>query len=488
MIGTTVDRNPITLTKIGKGSYGQVYQKNSNTVVKECDKYDRTGLCGHMALELSTITELSILNIDGLKNTPKIKEFQTTPNNKILISMENGGQTLLQFSRTLSASQRIELLPKFAFQLVKSCLYLQENSIIHNDIKSLNVLVNSSTDIRVIDFGLCAFETINKPNSAFLSKGTSMSKEFGTYTICPPETFMNNQWSVDKYMPWSIGVTLCEFLFKTHSVICDHVLSTDQKQIYIEHYQNDWMIKQILGQIFKTKVQMGEKTLIDFSKYENFPKELQALLHSMLSINMKDRKTLKELYNMPIFAKYRTAEKAEEYLGIIAELHCNVVSKALLQSNQMNNIYSKIRAKMIGHIFDIYSSFNKLNLFLQAVHIFDKYCSVKSLDISKFCIAGVASAYIAQYIEKSMPIPLAAFAATLQWVSSTIVSVKDITYIVEDILFCCSQTMYSQTFDVQIAKAGEVINMLTVLEIMKSTCPPYNNNMLVKEYIKRKYS
>lgn len=483
MITTT---KPMELTKIGKGSYGQVYKKNSNTVVKECDKYDRTGLCGYMALELSTITELSILNIDGLKHTPKIKEFQTTPNNKILISMENGGQTLLDYSRTINVSERIKLLPKFAFQLIKSCMYLQENSIIHNDIKSLNVLVNSATDIRLIDFGLCAFETINKPNSAFISIGTSMSKEFGTYTICPPETFVNNHWSVEKYMPWSIGVTLCEFLFKTHSVICDYVLSTEQKQIYKQHYQNDWMIKQILGQIFKTKMHMGEKTLIDFSKYENFPKELEVLLHSMLSINMHERKTLKELYNLPIFKQYRAAEKAEQYMGIIAQLHCNVVQKALLHSNQLTTVYSQMRAKLINHIFDVYCSFNKLNLFLQAVHIFDKYCSVKVIDLSKIYNVGIAAAYVAQYIEKSLPIPLSTFVATLGWLSPMAVSVGCITNIVEDILFCCSQMMYSQTFDVQIAKTGEKINMVTILDIMKKTLPPYNNNMLVKEYVSRK--
>ena len=481
-----ISTQPMELTKIGKGSYGQVYKKNSNTVIKECDKYDRTGLCGYMALELSTITELSILNIDGLKHTPKIKEFQTTPNNKILISMENGGQTLLDFSRTLKASERLKLLPKFAFQLIKSCMYLQENSIIHNDIKSSNVLVNSSTDIRLIDFGLCAFETINKPNSEFMSKGTSMSKEFGTYTICPPETFMNNHWSVDKYMPWSIGVTLCEFLFKTHSVICDYVLSINQKQVYKRHYQNDWMIKQILGEIFMNKINMGENTLIDFSKVEDFPQEFEELLHSMLKIDMNERKTLKELYNLPVFKYYRNAEKQDKYVGVITELHCNIVKRTLLHSGNMTNVYSQMRAKLVNHIFDIYSSFNKLNLFLQAVHIFDKYCSIKIVDINKLYIVGIASAYIAQYIEKNLPIPLTTFVATPKWVSPIVVSVESITYIVEDILFCCSSTLYSQTFDVQIAKTGQVVNMMTILDIMMETIPPYNNTILVKKYVSRR--
>ena len=483
MIGTMYTPQA-EMTKIGKGSYGQVYQKNSTTVVKECDKYDRTGLCGTHALELSTITELSILNIDELEHTPKIKEFSTSSNNKILISMDNGGQTLLEFARTLTINERLKLLPKFAFQLIKSCLYFQENGIIHNDIKSSNVLVNSKNDITVIDFGLCAFETISKPNGLFMSCGTSMSQEYGTYTICPPETFTYNFWSIDKYMSWSVGITLCEFLFKTHSVICECVLTDTERNLYKQHYQNDWMIKQILGEIFMKKMKTGVKTVIDFSKYDNFPKELTTLFHSMLTINMKERKTLKELYNLPIFKEYRKDENNDLHLGTIAALHCNIVPKSLVPTNQIA-IYKDFREKIINHIFDVYCSCNKLNLFLHAVHIFDKYCSVRVLDLNKLCIAGIASAYVAQYIEKRMPIPLGTFASTMAWIAPYKVTVGCITSVVEDIMFSCSHNMYSQTFDVQIAKTGEVINMVVILDIMKSIVPPYNNGVLVKEYVTR---
>ncbi len=483
MIGTMCT-SVMDMTKIGKGSYGQVYKKNANTVVKECDKYDRTGLCGNLAIELSTITELSILNINELEHTPKIKEFQTTANNKILISMENGGKTLLDFARTLSVNERLSLLPKFAFQLIKCCLYFQENGIIHNDIKSSNVLVNSKQDINLIDFGLCAFETISKTNSLFVSVGTTMAQEFGTYTICPPETFTNNYWSIEKYMPWSIGITLCEFLFKTHSVVCECALTNTEKELYIQHYSNDWMIKQILSSIYKNKIQSVVKTIIDFSKYENFPKELITLFHGMLTINFHDRKTLKELYNLPIFSKFRKVEKDETYFGLIPSLHCNIVPKALVSTEQ-SIMYKEIRSRIINHIFDMYCSFNKLNLFLHAVHIFDKYCSVKNVNLNNLCIVGIASAYIAQYIEKRTPISINTFVSTLVWISPYKTSVGCITTVVEDILFCCSQNMYSQTFDVQIAKTGELVNMVTILDIMKKTVPPYNNNILVKEYVSR---
>ena len=187
------------MIKIGKGSYGQVYRKCANVVVKECDKYTKD-MHGFKEFELSTISELAILSVDGLKRTPQLFEFQTTLNDKVLISMENGGRTLLDFAKSVPMNERLRLFPKFAFQLIEACLYFQKNGIIHNDIKSANVLVNSRNDIMLIDFGLCSFETIRKSNNNFESIGTTMSCDYGTYTICPPEVFTHKHWSAEKYM------------------------------------------------------------------------------------------------------------------------------------------------------------------------------------------------------------------------------------------------------------------------------------------------
>jgi serine/threonine protein kinase len=469
------------LPRIGKGTYGQVYMKNVNTVVKECEKYEKTNMFGNKSFELSTITEISVLSIDGLKHTPNIQDYQTTLNDKILISMNNGGRTLLDYSKTIDMTERIKLLPKFAFQLIEASLYLQENGIIHNDIKSANVLVNNKNDLTLIDFGLCAFETINKPNSNFQSIGTTMSNDFGTYTICPPETFVYNYWSVEKYMSWSIGVTLCEFLFKSHSVIYDCVLNSVERALYNEYYKNDWTIKQLLGQIFMNKLKSGVKTLIDLTSYFDISTEMDTLMNSMLSLNMKDRSSLKDLYNMKIFDSYRN-NKNEQYIGLIPALHCNIIDKCLSHSYDTSQ-YKHIRSKVINHIFDIYIHFNKLNLFLHAVHIFDKYCSVKQIAVGELYLLGMACVYVAQYIEKPCIISLQTLIETLSWVTKQSVTQNHLTKMIEDVVFHCSYSMYSQTVDVQISKTGEIVDMLLILDIMRNTLPPYNNNILVKKYV-----
>lgn len=472
-------------TKIGNGSYGQVYRKNTNTVVKECDKYDKTINGLNRTIELSTVTELAVLGIDGLKHTPRLQEFQSTPNGKILISMDNGGRTLLDVAKALSMTERINFVTKYAFQLIESCIYLQENGIIHNDIKSSNVLVNKQNNLTLIDFGLCAFETIDRTDTNFISYGTAMACDYGTYTICPPETFVSKSWVVDKYMPWSIGITLCEFLFKTHSFICDFVLSDTERQFYKVYYNNDWIIKHHLGQVYKSRLQV-ESPLIDFSKYVSIPGEVQNLLSSMLELDPNNRKTLKELYALPIFNGFKdtTSKKTKmPVTGNIAELHCGIVEKsASLCAN--TEYYKDTRAKTINYVFDVCFTFNKTHIFTHAVTLFDKYCAIRPVEIKDLLLVGLACAYVVQYIDKHKPVPINVFLDTLQWVSRTgLIHVSHLNNVMEDIMFCCNYNIYSLTFDVLIAKSGESVDMVNVLDVMRATPPPYNNSTLLKKYV-----
>jgi len=471
-------------TKIGNGSYGQVYRKSTNTVVKECDKYDKTINALNRTIELSTVTELAVLGINGLKHTPRLQEFQSTPNGKILISMDNGGRTLLDVAKALSMSERINFVTKYAFQLIESCVYLQENGIIHNDIKSSNVLVNKQNNLTLIDFGLCAFETIDRTDTNFISSGTAMACEYGTYAICPPETFVTKSWIVDKYMPWSIGITLCEFLFKTHSFICDFVLSDTERQYYKAYYNNDWVIKHHLGQVYNSRLQRNSP-LIDFSKYVSIPGDLQNLLTSMLELDPNNRKTLNELYGLPIFDKFKdtTSKPSKSVFGNIAELHCGIVGKPASPCGR-TEYYKDTRTKAINYIFDMYFTFNRTHLFTHAVTLFDKYCAFRPVEIKDLLLVGLACAYIVQYIDKNKPVPINVFMDTLQWVSRAgFVQLPHLNNVMEDILFCCNYNIYSVTFDVLVAKNGESVDMVNVLDVMRTTLPPYNNSTLLKKYI-----
>jgi serine/threonine protein kinase len=469
--------------RIGKGSYGQVYRKCANTVVKECDKFDKTADDEHKTFELSTVTELSVLSVNGLKHTPQLHDFQITSNDKILITMDNGGQTLLNLAFQLPMYERVRLFPKYAFQLIEACLFLQENGIIHNDIKSSNAVVNKDNNLTLIDFGLCAFETIRCCDNNFISKGTMMSRDYGTYAICPPEIFTHQSWIVEKYMPWSIGITMCEYLFKTHSFVCDFVLDDKEQRLYKVYYQNDWTIKNHLGQVYMKRLPSNK--LLDFSKYVSIPTDIQQLLDMMLSIDPYKRKSLKELYELPMFAEFRhksLSNNSSSFLGMIPDVCCNVIKKPV--SDYADTAFFKEeRAKVLNYMFDVLFTFNKTHVFTHAAHMLDKYGVVKAIPKNKMIDVGFVCAYLAQYIDKSKLVPIKTFMNTLGWLNHTSISISHINTMMEDVMFHCSQNMYTQTFDVQIAKAGESVDMVNVLHVLRETLPPYNNSILINKYV-----
>lgn len=473
--------------RIGKGSYGQVYKKCANTVMKECDKFDKSQ-DGSKTLELSTVTELSVLSVNGLKHIPRMHGFQVANNDKILITMDNGGQTLLDVAFKQPMSERLRLLPKYAFQLIEASLFLQENGIIHNDIKSSNVVVNNDNDLSLIDFGLCAFETIAKCDNNFISRGTMMSRDYGTYAICPPEIFINHAWIIDKYMPWSIGITLCEYLFKTHSFVCDFVMDDREQRCYKIYYNNDWTIKNHLGQVYMKR--RTSNKLIDFNTYISIPSDITEMLDMMLSIDPNHRKSLKELYQLPMFEEFKrqsssinpSAYDQVEMFGIIPNVCCNVINKPIADFAN-TTFFKEERAKVLNYMFDAMFTFNKTHLFTHAVNLFDKYGAVKAVKRRDMITVGFVCVYLAQYIDKSKMIPINTLTSTLAWLSNANIPMSSINIIMEDIMFHCSQNMYTQTFDVQIAKAGETVDMVNVLDVLRETLPPYNNSILINKYV-----
>lgn len=480
---SSTQSSKMQLVRIGKGSYGQVFKKCPNTVVKECDKFDKSNDCEHKTFELSTVTELSVLSVNGLKHIPQLHEFQSTLNDKILITMDNGGQTLLDAAFSIPMSERLRLIPKYAFQLIEACLFLQENGIIHNDIKSSNVVVNDSNNLTLIDFGLCAFETTRWCDNNFIAKGTMMSRDFGTYTICPPEIFTHQSWVLEKYMPWSIGITLCEYLFKTHSFVCDFVLDHKEKHRYQVYYRNDWTIKNHLGQVYLKRAHSNQ--LLDFSKYVSLPLEVQQLLSMMLSINPQQRKSLKELYELSMFDQFRgqsLSSNPSNFLGMIPDVCCNVIGKSICDYVD-TAFYKEERARVFNYMFDLLFTFNKTHLFTQAAHLFDKYGAAKAIPKANMVVVGFVCAYLAQYIDKSRLVPIKTFMDTLRWTTHQAITMSFINDTMEDIMFHCSYNMYTQAFDVQIAKASDVVDMVNVLDILRETIPPYNNSVLINKYV-----
>ncbi len=121
-----------------------------------------------------------------------------------------GGESLgdiLRGGGRLSISQ----IDRIAIRLIDCLGYLESLRLVHRDIKPDNLILNSSGDVTLIDFGLVR----DLANVSLTHSWVNMGP--GTPFYAAPEQLTNQKamigWRTDQF---SLGVTLCELLLQFH--------------------------------------------------------------------------------------------------------------------------------------------------------------------------------------------------------------------------------------------------------------------------------
>jgi serine/threonine protein kinase len=492
-------QSPITPTnmKIGQGSYGEVFQHSDDSVVKKIDKFD---MSDPSCFEFTSICELSILSKNRWQNVPALQNVNMSfdnNRNKYCVQMQHGGITLLQFSRQLTYQQRINVLPWIGYQLVKAALEFRSNGIIHTDIKSANVLVNEDLTVSIIDFGICAFETLGQVNTNYMcDKGTSVSRDWGTYCICPPETFTHNMWSMDKLMTWSIGITLCEFLFSTHSYIYDCVMNSTEKQYYKKFYKNDNFIKNVFSTFFSNKISKFEKYLTGFHAYKELPIKVIDMFQKMMTLNYQNRVSLHDLIHHTCFNNFYCATDVMTAKRPVPELMINHIDAPLLDNSINIDKFKYFRGVIVQWMFDFYDISKKLQLFVHAVNVFDKYISKTHVPLKDYVKLATTCVYVVQYIHKrNVLTSTEVLMASSQLVRTLLhkngskeptVPWQDVVNMSDNILTTFEYDLYRITFDVLLVKRGISIDMTVVANVLINNTGAYDNELLISKYVKMK--
>jgi serine/threonine protein kinase len=482
--------------KLGSGSYGQVFSTVDGNVIKYVEKicaYDPSAT----NMELTTICESTILNIPNVRNVPQLVGIFEMPYEKIGIKMENCGITLLEAARRMDFNDRLNAVPEVAFQLIQAALDLNRYGVFHNDIKIANVLVKAGQenflDLTLVDFGICGFETVGAIDKHLKSNGTTaVQNHWGTYCICPPEAFMHKTFNAEKYMVWSIGITLCDFMFKTHSFIRDKIMDDVTKMDYTKYYKSDNKIIQFMSLYFNKLVKKGHTVLEKISECDAFTPDIKDLLTKVLTLDFTKRSTLLELYNLPMFDPLRktflTKHLSSVSMSDAVMFGCKVAAPKVLEGVTDKTIiaeYNAYRGVMVNWLFDMYKATYKLPIFVHAVNLFDMFMAIETVEIDNFVFVMCAVAYIAQYITRGMQIDINVMVSNLSsslGVQKSIMKVSEVNKAIESVLKRLDYNLYRVTFDVIIAKQNIVIDMNTVYKVMTSVSAPYDNAVLVRRY------
>ncbi len=461
--------------KLGSGSYGQVYEAhNNNNVVKCVDRYNCNYRHEDRSHELTSITEIAVLK-SNLLNIPQLVNVEYD-GKSIMLEMENCGMPLTHMSKRMTFEQRVAMFPYIAVQLLSSAYELQQCGIVHNDIKGSNVLMNKKYKVTLIDFGLCLFQTVDKAG-----KGLSIQPIFGTYTICPPEMFIEDKWVIDKLMPWSIGVTLCEFLYGTNNFMRSLMMDDNDRRMYDKYANNEQMLCNVIRNHFKKKIMKSEKAIA--LSNDGLPDDICNLISSLCAFDPEARLNIASALNLPMFNIYENKSFFNQHI-------CTFVlsNKVDIAFNIFNTEieHKTWRAECIEWLFDLYSFVNKMHLFVHAVCMFDRYSSKVPCYKNEYPLVMGACAYIVQYISRIQKI--AATFITSQVADLTkkmkVPTIKhsELHKMVEKIINKIDDGFYRPTFDVMLVSSGISINPHKLVEVMTNIIPPYDNTIMFEHY------
>jgi len=134
---------------------------------------------------------------------PKLLKIDIIDND-LIISMTYCGRDLHTLARTISEENKIQLIPSMLHQILNILNFLQENNIIHGDIKPQNITMTANKKIYLIDFGFAT--PYNKYTQCYS----------GTYEFSHPN-YLTWEKQIDYlYDIYSFAMTLIFFITKKY--------------------------------------------------------------------------------------------------------------------------------------------------------------------------------------------------------------------------------------------------------------------------------
>lgn len=218
--------------------------------------------------------ELEILKM--LHHPNVIQMYETMQfNGKVIIALEIAGHgDMLEYIKLRGAIP--EERAKIMFQqLVNAMEYLHSINIIHRDLKCENILLDTSNNLKVTDFGF----------SRLFLHG-DLSKTFcGSAAYAAPEILQGIPYHGPAYDIWSMGVIL-------YIMVCGSMPYDDSN------------IKRMIR--YQTEKRVG------FSRNKRITNECKDLIHSLLEAKVPERATIHDIQHSPWLVALRTYKRSDD--------------------------------------------------------------------------------------------------------------------------------------------------------------------------------
>ncbi|CAI4221188.1 unnamed protein product [Auanema sp. JU1783] len=263
------------------------------------------------------IKELSVLH---KCNSPYIVGFYgafvDNNNNDISICMEYMDGLSLDIVLKKVGRLPEKFVGRISVAVIRGLSYLKEEiKILHRDVKPSNMLVNSSGDIKLCDFGVSGMLIDSMANSFV-----------GTRSYMAPERLTGSHYSIHSDI-WSVGLSLVELLIGRYPVpapsIAEYsqILGVSEDKIHL----SDGRTEVPAYQASKTPAAMAIFEMLDYIVNEPppalpkgfFSDDLIVFVSKCLNKTPTERSNLRALAAEPFFQKYEDSDDNGEFAKFV---------------------------------------------------------------------------------------------------------------------------------------------------------------------------
>uniref|UniRef100_A0A8C8CXH0 Mitogen-activated protein kinase n=1 Tax=Oncorhynchus tshawytscha TaxID=74940 RepID=A0A8C8CXH0_ONCTS len=224
------------LSYIGEGAYGMVcsaYCRDNKVrvAIKKISPFEHQTYCQRTLREIKILLRFkheNIISINDIIRMPSIHQMKD-----VYIVQDLMETDLYKLLKTQHLSN--DHICYFLYQILRGLKYIHSANVLHRDLKPSNLLLNTTCDLKICDFGLARVADPDHDHTGFLTEYVA------TRWYRAPEIMLNSKGYTKSIDIWSVGCILAEMLSnrpifpgKHYLDQLNHILGTHTHRIEVE--------------------------------------------------------------------------------------------------------------------------------------------------------------------------------------------------------------------------------------------------------------
>lgn len=310
----------VQLAYIGEGAYGMVVSavdtvSNVKVAIKKISPFEHQTYCQRTLREIKILTRFkheNIIDIRDILRVPSIEQMKDVYIVQCL--METDLYKLLKTQRLSN-----DHICYFLYQILRGLKYIHSANVLHRDLKPSNLLLNTTCDLKICDFGLARVADPEHDHTGFLTEYVA------TRWYRAPEIMLNSKGYTKSIDIWSVGCILAEMLSNRPIFPGKHYLDQLNHILGVLGSPSQEDLECIINEKARSYLQsLPYKPKVPWSRlFANADPNALDLLGKMLTFNPHNRISVEEALAHPYLEQYYDPADepvAEEPFRIAMEL------------------------------------------------------------------------------------------------------------------------------------------------------------------------